>query len=142
MESWRKRAGAWIRNGKNRKRLLISAGFLAAVLISYTAGRITGLRGTPFVGEIKAIDGNSFLVDRPSEWNGINDRGEVCFETDIFTVVDYNGVPASTEDLQVGDRIKVTAYGSIMESYPSMYAEPVTHIEILNDDFEDREKGD
>ena len=120
---------------------MISAGFLAAVLISYTAGRITGLRGTPFVGEIKAIDGNSFLVDRPSEWNGINDRGEVCFETDIFTVVDYNGVPASTEDLQVGDRIKVTAYGSIMESYPSMYAEP-THIEILNDDFGDREKGD
>lgn len=84
MELWRKRAGAWIRNGKNRKRLLISAGFLAAVLISYTAGRITGLRGTPFVGEIKAIDGNSFLVDRPSEWNGINDRGEVCFENDDF----------------------------------------------------------
>lgn len=63
---------------------MISAGFLAAVLISYTAGRITGLRGTPFVGEIKAIDGNSFLVDRPSEWNGINDRGEVCFENDDF----------------------------------------------------------
>ncbi|MCA1717413.1 MAG: YobA family protein [Actinobacteria bacterium] len=104
------------------KKLFLMAAMLAMLVVATAAVALAQEEPTSYVGYITSISEDSVLVeeDPASEWGGNKGYFTVTSETGISRLVgDDAVVPATFEELEVGQLVEATYSGPILASYPS-----------------------
>jgi hypothetical protein len=108
------------------KKLVLIAATLTMVLTATAPVALAQTEPVSYVGYITSISGNSVLVEEDPQDLVLNGAGSnkghftVTGETEIFRLVEGDMVvPATFEELEVGQMVSATYSGPILESYPS-----------------------
>ena len=121
------------------KKLILMAA-LTMLVAATTAVALAQEEPVSYVAYITSISGDSVLVeeDPESEWGGNKGYFTVTDETEILRLVGGDAVaPAAFEELEVGQLVKATYSGPILESYPTQGG--ASSIVILGEDYGDDE---
>ena len=120
------------------KRLILMVATLTMVLTATAPVALAQTDPLSYVGYITSISENSVLVEEypqdPILGGAGSNKGyfDVTGETEIFRLVEGDmAVPATFEELEVGQMVSATYSGPILQSYPSQGG--VSSIVILAD---------
>jgi hypothetical protein len=122
------------------KKLILMAAALTMLVAATTAVALAQEEPVSYVGYITSISGDGVLVeeDPESEWGGNKGYFTVTDETEILRLVGGDAVaPFAFEELEVGQLVKATYSGPILESYPTQGG--ASSIVILGEDYGDDE---
>ncbi len=122
------------------KKLMLMTATLMMLVVATAAMALAQEEPVSYVGYITSISGDSVLVEEEpaSEWEGDKGYFTVTGETGIFQLVGGDAVvPATFEELEVGQLVEATYSGPILESYPPQGA--AGSIVILGEDYADEE---
>jgi Protein of unknown function (DUF3221) len=107
------------------KKLILMAATLTMVLTATAPVALAQTESVSYVGYITSISGNSVLVEEDPQDPVLGGAGSnkgyftVTGETEIFRLVEGDMVvPATFEELEVGQLVSATYSGPILESYP------------------------
>jgi hypothetical protein len=108
------------------KKLILMAATLTMVLTVTAPVALAQTEPVTYVGYITSISGNSVLVEEDPQNPVLGGAGAnkgyfyVTGETEVFRLVEGDMVvPATFEELEVGQMVSATYSGPVLQSYPS-----------------------